>query len=112
MFRITFLCALMASVFVLTGFEPAAAQERGESMSAESRDDGGRGNDGGEDDGDMLHLVNIGGNRGESSAVIHDSDEQLDVWVQRCNDAGGGMSTGGDGNYTCSDSNGNEIEDY
>ena len=47
-----------------------------------------------------------------TAGINHDSDDQLDIWVQRCNDAGGGMSTGGDGNYTCTDANGNEIEDY
>ena len=52
------------------------------------------------------------GGGGTSAAIDHDPDPQLDIWVQRCNDAGGGMSTGGDGNYHCTDANGNEIEDY
>ena len=52
------------------------------------------------------------GGRGTSAAIDHDPDPQLDIWVQRCNDAGGGLRTGGDGNYHCTDSNGNEIEDY
>jgi hypothetical protein len=47
-----------------------------------------------------------------SAAINHDPDAQLDIWVQKCNDAGGGMSTGGDGNYHCKDADGNEIEDY
>lgn len=42
----------------------------------------------------------------------HDSDAQLDIWVQRCNDAGGGMITGEDGNYDCIDSSGNSIPDW
>jgi len=45
-----------------------------------------------------------------TAGINHDSDAQLDIWVQRCNDAGGGMSTGGDGNYSCTDANGNEID--
>ena len=53
-----------------------------------------------------------GGNGGQRAGLQHDSDEQLDIWVQRCNDAGGGMSTGGDGNYDCTDADGNAIDDY
>jgi hypothetical protein len=52
------------------------------------------------------------GGENTSAGIIHDSDEQLDVWVARCNKAGGGMSTADDGNYECRDSDGNEIEDY
>lgn len=37
------------------------------------------------------------GNKG----LKHDSDEQLDVWVARCNKAGGGMILRDDGNYDC-----------
>lgn len=52
------------------------------------------------------------GGGGQNTAYEHDSDEQLDVWVKRCNDAGGGMSTGSDGNYDCKDSSGNSIPDW
>ena len=47
-----------------------------------------------------------------STGVDHDSDAQLDVWVQRCNDADGGMVTADDGNYECHDSSGNPIHDW
>ncbi|MGH1439382.1 MAG: hypothetical protein ACRBBR_04645 [Cellvibrionaceae bacterium] len=33
--------------------------------------------------------------------LVHDSDKQLDVWVARCNKAGGGMILRDDGNYDC-----------
>ncbi len=46
------------------------------------------------------------------AGLQHDSDEQLDVWVQRCNDAGGGMTLSDDGNYDCVGSDGNNIDDY
>jgi hypothetical protein len=42
----------------------------------------------------------------------HDSDPQLDIWVKRCNDAGGGMELGRDGNYNCVDPQGNDIENW
>ena len=48
----------------------------------------------------------------DTHGLQHDSDEQLDVWVARCNDAGGGMVLASDGNYDCHDANGNDIEDY
>ncbi|WP_420345930.1 hypothetical protein [Pelagibius sp.] len=46
------------------------------------------------------------------AGLQHDSDKQLDVWVQRCNDAGGGMTLSDDGNYDCVGSDGNNIDDY
>jgi hypothetical protein len=66
---------------------------------------------GGGDDRGASDLAGADGGR-DTQGVIDDSDEQLDVWVQRCNDAGGGMSTDETGNYTCTGSDGNEIRDY
>ncbi len=104
--RTSIIFALMASVFVLGAMDPAAAQSRDESESSQSRDEGGRG------ENEQIGFAGNGGNRGETQAVIHDSDPQLDVWVTNCNDAGGGMSTDETGNYTCTGADGNEIEDY
>ena len=53
-----------------------------------------------------------GGGNKPNAEYEHDSKEQLDVWVARCNDAGGGMELGRDGNYRCVDSQGKDIEDW
>ena len=42
----------------------------------------------------------------------HDSDKQLDIWVSRCNDAGGGMELGDDGNYRCVGTDGKDIDNW
>jgi len=44
---------------------------------------------------------NLGVQSKERHGLVHDSDEQLDVWVARCNKAGGGMILRDDGNYDC-----------
>lgn len=53
-----------------------------------------------------------GGGNKPQAGYEHDSDEQLDVWVARCNKAGGGMELGNDGNYRCVDPQGNDINDW
>lgn len=57
-------------------------------------------------------LAAPGGGGKPNAGYEHDSDEQLDVWVARCNDAHGGMELGRDGNYRCVDAQGNDIEDW
>ncbi|MGK7754906.1 MULTISPECIES: hypothetical protein [unclassified Roseovarius] len=58
----------------------------------------------------------IGGLKGNgrpgTHGLDHDTDAQLDVWVARCNDAGGGMVTAPDDNYECHDRNGDPIQDW
>lgn len=71
----------------------------------------GGGGGGGRDTGPGGYAAGEDNGRGQQ-AQVDDSDEQLDIWVQRCNDAGGGMSTAGDGNYDCIDPDGNTIDDY
>ena len=53
-----------------------------------------------------------GGGSKPTSGYQHDSDAQLDIWVARCNKAGGGMELGNDGNYRCVDPQGHDIQDW
>lgn len=53
-----------------------------------------------------------GNGRPGTHGLNHDTDAQLDAWVARCNDAGGGMVTAPDDNYECHDRNGDPIQDW
>ncbi len=57
-------------------------------------------------------FANPGGGAKPTGGYQHDSDEQLDIWVARCNKAGGGMELGQDGNYRCVDPQGNVLNDW
>lgn len=57
-------------------------------------------------------LANPGGGSKPTAGYKHDSDKQLDIWVSRCKDAGGGMELGDDGNYRCVDPQGNVLNDW
>jgi hypothetical protein len=53
-----------------------------------------------------------GGGKPGTAGYQHDSDAQLDIWVARCNKAGGGMELGNDGNYRCVDPQGHDIDEW
>ncbi|MAN14042.1 MAG: hypothetical protein CL945_04980 [Dinoroseobacter sp.] len=104
----TFTLVALTLTMALAGTAGLAQQaSRAEPGGFSENTPGGGGGHGGASD---LAGFDAGGRNPQ--AVIHDSDAQLDVWTTLCNDAGGGMSTDETGNYTCTDSNGNEIEDY
>jgi hypothetical protein len=58
------------------------------------------------------NLAAPGGGAKPTAGYQHDSDAQLDIWVARCNKAGGGMELGNDGNYRCVDPQGHDINDW
>lgn len=102
--RNTISMSLFALTLVATGTASfAQSNTRGDAGGYSQGDDGGGGFGGASD---------LAGANGGRQGVIDDSDAQLDIWTQRCNDAGGGMSTDETGNYTCTGSDGNEIPDY
>lgn len=53
-----------------------------------------------------------GPNQSTADKYEHDSDKQLDIWVKRCNKAGGGMELGDDGNYRCVGTDGKDIDNW
>lgn len=101
-----FIQALLVSSLALVA-AGAGAQSIGGLTSG-----GGGGGDGGRGGFDLPGGRGGDGNGDGRQAHVDDSDEQLDVWVARCNEAGGGMVTADDGNYECHDSGGTPIEDW
>lgn len=106
--RNTITMTLLALTVVASGTASfGQANTRGDAGGyTENAPGGGGGGFGGASD-----LAGANGGRG-TQGIVHDSDAQLDIWTQRCNDAGGGMSTDETGNYTCTGADGNEIPDY
>lgn len=54
----------------------------------------------------------VGPSKPRGHEYKHDSDKQLDIWVSRCNKAGGGMELGDDGNYRCVGTDGKDIDNW
>ncbi|WP_172295658.1 hypothetical protein [Pseudoruegeria sp. HB172150] len=108
MFKKLISAALVAATLMPALAAPSMAERGIGGLSADTGGGGGGGHGGGHGGG-KDYTEN---DDRDSNGLDHDSDAQLDVWVQRCNDAGGGMSTGSDGNYDCTGADGQPIDDY